>query len=367
MTRAVTTKPENRRRWRKVGTGLYADEFSIRAIVNCAAGRKERRFPKDTSLREMQRWREQTKVKLETLHPQKRAGKIGRGTFSAAVKAHLAGLAIGSWKSRRSELRAWEAHFGKTHRSRITTDHVKKAIKAWVAAGVPEKTILNRVRALTAMYHERDGKDAWTPADGVSLPRVRKKPPGYVSPARIRAIEQTLREQATAGARDGWRWRARFMVNSACGCRPVHLKRTQKHDVDLEQREWRVQSAKGGNPILYPLNAEQCAAWKAFIDADAWGDYDDTEYAKALRAAGWPEGIDPYALKHSFAQDMIDRDVDRETIADLFGHTDVRTTRIYSPRAKLKRVAAAAEGRLGWGADDILLVDDVGSDGASDA
>lgn len=345
---------------KKLAPGIYEDQYSIRAIVNIAAGRKEKRFDFGTSLLEIRRWRNETKTKLERMNPQRRAGVIPRGTFSSEMKRHLKTLTISSWKSRRSELRAWEKQFGTVRRRNVTTDHVKRALKAWVDAGVPAKTIQNRVRALTAMYHDLDGRDAWTPADGVAYPKPSRRLPDYVPPQTIVAVEQNLRAKEDAGTLDP-KWRARYMVLNACGARPVHVKRATKTDVDLKQRVWNITSAKGGEPIRFPLNDDQVAAWTRFIAVNAWGDWDDKEYATIIRAAGWPAHIRPYNAKHSFGQDLADAGIDRETIADLYGHTDTKTTRIYVPRSKLERAIAAVNGRLGWGSGSERATTNVGS------
>lgn len=341
------------RTWRKLSKGIYADRYSIRAVVNIAAGRQEKRFDLDTPLADIKKWRNQARVHLETLYPQKRAGMRGHRTFSAAVKAYLKTLAIASWQSRRSELRAWEACFGEKRRARVTQDDVRAAVKAWSEAGVPPKTILNRVRALTAMYHTLDGPDAWTPAKHVTLPTVVKKRPAYVSVEVFRRVERNLR----AGDPQT---HARFMVLAASGLRPAHVQRTQPGDVDLERRSWTVTAVKGGEPIELWLNTDLLAAWRAFIAAHAWGAFNSTDYAKALRAAGWPEHVRPYAAKHSLSQDLGDLGVDLATIADWQGHTDTQTTRIYTGviRKKLRAAAEAIDGRLGWGDS---LADTVGS------
>src|SRR5687767_13492617 len=109
---------------KKLATGIYQRGTRILAVVAIAAGRKEKSFPRDTGLKAIKRWRNEMRVKLERLHPQKRAGAIGKGTFSADVRTYLKTLAIASWASRRSELRAWEAQFGTVRRSRITAEHV---------------------------------------------------------------------------------------------------------------------------------------------------------------------------------------------------------------------------------------------------
>ena len=42
------------------------------------------------------------------------------------------------------------------------------------------------------------------------------------------------------------------------------------------------------HPVV--LTDDMVSAWRVFIAADAWGDYDGSDYAKAVYAAGWPKG-----------------------------------------------------------------------------
>ena len=65
--------------------------------------------------------------------------------------------------------------------------------------------------------------------------------------------------------------------------------------------------------------------------------------------------------KHSFGQDLADAGIDVGAIADWFGHTDTKTTKVYTGGARLKRVSAAAEGRLGWGKTKKRAAVDVGN------
>lgn len=328
----------------RLSTGIYRDGTSLRAIVAIAAGRKEKRFPIGTSLKLVQRWRNTMKVKLETLHPHKRAGAIGKGSFAADVARYLKTLAIASWASRRSELRAWAKCFGKVRRNAVNEDHVKRAIKGWTDAGVPPKTIVNRLLALSAMYHALDGPHAWVPSADVPKPRVPKRTPLYVPVETLRAVELQLR---TGDAKT----HARYMVLIATGARPVFVKRAQPHDVDLSQRTWNIQAAKDGEPIVLWLNDDMLTAWQAFLAAEAWGDFNSTDYAKALRAAGWPATVPPYNAKHTFGQDLANLGISRETIGDWYGHSPhSESTKIYTGTSNLRRVSQAMDGRLGWGA-----------------
>ncbi len=332
---------------RTLPPGVYKDRKAFRAVVAIAAGRKEKRFPLSTSLKDIKAWRNRMRVKLETLHPSRRAGAIGAGTFSADVRRYLKTLAIASWASRRSELRAWEKRIGPLRRSKVTEEHVKAALKAWADGMIPPKTVHNRLKALSALYRTLDGKEAWLPSATVQKPAIPKTQPREVPIETLLAVERKLRtgDPKTHG---------RYMVAVATGCRPVHLKRATPKDVDLERRIWFAHAAKGGNPIALPLNDDMLAAWQAFIAADAWGDFKSEEYAKQLRAAGWPEDVRPYTAKHSFGIALGEAGVDMRVIADWFGQTKTDTARIYVPvlASRLKDASERMNGRLGWGGDN---------------
>lgn len=341
----------------RLAPGIYKSGRRIRVIVSIAAGRKEKSFPLGTSLKEMKRWRNQMQVKLETLHPTKRAGAVIRGTFSADVARYLKTLTISSSASRRSELRAWERRIGTLARARVSPEHVKAAIKAWTDDGTAPKTIRNRLQAFATLYRALDGPKAWVPSEDVQKPALPKTQPRANSLATLLAVERNLRtgDPKTHG---------RYMVCVSTGCRPAHLKRTARADVDLEQRIWHVKAAKGGNPIALPLNDDMLAAWQAFIAADAWGEFKSDEYAKQLRAAGWPEDIRPYNAKHTFGIALGEAGVDMRVIADWFGQTKTDTARIYVPvlASRLKDASDRMNGRLGWGTPSpILLARPVGA------
>ena len=151
-----------------------------------------------------------------------------RGTLAADVERYLKQVkTLTSWKSKRSELRAWCALYGSMNRRQLKAEHVRRAFVAWMRpddaktkAATP-KTVINRVRALTALYHVLDGKRARTPADDVDLPKRRRRRPDYVPTATIVTVERNLRAMERRGDLPDATLRARFRVIASTRQRPV--------------------------------------------------------------------------------------------------------------------------------------------------
>jgi site-specific recombinase XerD len=314
--------------------------YGFRAYVKVGTLQDEKRFKPDTPIKTMRDWVDEARVALRKL-PQS-PGK--KDTFRADGQRYLALEEIKrllSFKSRRCEIQAWYPHIGDIPREKVARAHMLDARSSWLAAGIAPKTINHRVRALRHLYRLFDGSKAPTPADDLERLKEPDANPQFVPVQTIRRVAGKITDPKT---------RARFMVLTATGMRPAQLRRAVRLDVDLRRRLWKVRPAKGGNPIPMVLTRDMVAAWKAFIAADAWGLFDGSDYARALYAAGWPKGIRPYNAKHTVALTLANSDAEWEDIKDFFGHTDIKTTKIYTGMVlgRLKGTASKLEGRLGW-------------------
>lgn len=351
--------PRHAKAIKRLSTGIYADQYSIQAIVNGAAGRKTKRFEHGTELAAIKRWRNEEKVRLEAIARKQPKRTATRGTLRADVKLYLKKLPrIVSWKTRRSDIGAWATLYGPRKRHSLTLEDARDAVKRWQTDGrVVGKdedgkpirrpyavwTIKHFVHALRDLFHTLDGADAPTPVDGLKLGKPPKTTPVFVTPKTIQDVAARIRDRRT---------RARFMVLATTGARPAELARAEPADVDLRHQLWSVRTAKGGFGRVIRLNApEMRAAWSAYKRAKAWGSYDTSRHAKRLRRAGWPAGVRPYALRGTWGMELSRRGADLADVQQLLGHADVRTTRAYYVPPDDSRLAAATKsiaGRLTW-------------------
>jgi site-specific recombinase XerD len=330
---------------KKLAVGIYEDGTGRAAV--CLG--KEKRFPPHTPLSILRDWQQKIRKKL------KGSGrtKVLRGTLAEAVN-EWAGLEqhLTSWKERRAELRAWVKLYGDVARHQLDSTDVRAAMGQWAQAGVAPKTIRNRLWTLRHLYKILDGPDADTPVDHVEPPAKVRQVITPVMPETILKVYRKLIEFEREGRLRDARTRAIFMVRAATGRRPVEIMRAKPEDVDLDRRIWRIRDAKGGWSEGQYLNDDMLTAWRTFVEADAWGEFNTGSMAEVLRAAGWPKGIRPYNLRHSIGIGLSELGHDLADVGGWLGHRDLRTTRsAYVPilQGRMQRLSESLAGRLqGW-------------------
>lgn len=329
----------------RLAAGVYADRYGIRVTWAERGRQREKRFPADTPLDTLKRWR---------------ARQVGQAAeYASTARSALARDVVRylktirgrpSFKSERAHLRAWVHRFPKLSRWTLTRDHVRGAIGEWQAKGYSPAELRHRLKALRRLYVALDGSKAPTPCDDIAMPRTPKPRPVAVPDDLIRTMAVRLRAREIADKRFSPKTRARYLVLATTGQRPAQVMRAQPGDVSLEQRVWVVRPAKGDSGTIVALNDDMTAAWQVFIQADAWGTFDSRSFVKTLQRNGWPKGIRPYTLRHSVGMALSAAQIDLGDIQAHMGHSDPRTTRMFYVPGLLSRqqaASAAIEGRVG--------------------
>jgi integrase len=335
----------------RVSKGIYRDSgggrgYEIRVTVGGRA--YSRRMPPDATLDELKRARANLENIGRTESP-----RADRYTLRFDAPRYLKLVQhLASYKERRAHLDAWTARLGDRARHRITAQDVLSARQAWLSDDYAPKTINHRVATLRHLYRTLDGPRAPSPCDDVVPLHVPKTPIVRVSNATILAVDRAL--QAMEARRTGPPWnaktRARFRVLVSTGKRPCEIMRAQPGDVDTAARVWVPRDAKGGfTPGVY-LNDDMLAAWRLFIEAQAWGPYNTGQFANTIRSAGWPAGVRPYQARHTTWITASELGIDLHDISIGAGHKDPRMTRkAYVPvlNSRLQTMSERLDGRFG--------------------
>lgn len=304
-----------------------------RATVKVAGRQREHRFPADATAEDIKRWKTQQRAELDLDREDHDADHPPpvRGTFETDLPRYLERIGGRvSFKSDRSHLRAWLPFIGPMKRHLVKSPHAKQAIAAWLAAGKSIRTVRHRRRVLRELYQELDGVHAKPPTKGVKIPKPPDPHPTPTPLALIRKVAKSLKtgkRHAKGYGGDSDLCYARFLVRATTGQRPSQIMRAEPGDVDLKRRIWFVRPAKGGHAIPFPLDGETLKAWKVFAKANAWGKFDVRSFSATVRRHGWPKGVRPYNLRHTFAIDHLLSGTSIGNLQGLLGHAQIETTR----------------------------------------
>lgn len=136
--------------------------------------------------------------------------------------------------------------------------------------------------------------------------------------------------------------RAILTVFLFAGLRANELRMLDVSDVDFDAGTLHIRHAKRGKERMIPLHSEAVVALETHLAGQSDGpvflsnrgrriSYDRL-HSLALelgQRAGLRKRTRPHVLRHSFAVALHENGEDLETIRDLLGHEDIRTTSIY--------------------------------------
>jgi integrase len=313
---------------------------------------KEKRFPPTASLREMKKWQENERAELRRASLRPVLGSLAADVERYLLKDEVMGLA--SYKTRKSDTRAWVSRFGHLRRDEIETDQLQRQVKDWLAAGVAAWTIRHYVNALRQVYLVLDGENAHNPVVKVKAPPKPRAIPRALAYYDIRTVFNQMEPSATKGF---------LLIVAFCGFRPVEIRRTERWMLHLDDEQPHVirNTAKGGDVTVVPLPAEGLLGWRMFIDHGGFDRQPELKdrrgrpcqtrtYTNANRdwkAAMVRAGFAPtrcYDLVHSYCTELLYKGGgDISMVQKARGHRDPRTTAIYTTVVVDPRLSAAVQ------------------------
>ena len=232
-----------------------------------------------------------------------------------------------------------------------------------------------RFSALRSFYKFliREGIVDVSPVKNLSLPKLEKRNPVFLTVDQCRLLAETPSREMRAAANDEdfdatiyFRDAAILEAIYSCGLRISELCQLRAGDLDWPQQLVRVRG-KGLKERLVPIGIPAldaiAAYWKhAHYSPEAdlpvfWAHSKNVRslsprtvqlrLKKYLRLAGLDPALTPHKLRHSFATHILDAGADLRAVQELLGHAHLATTQVYThiTAERLKRTYRQAHPR----------------------
>jgi integron integrase len=283
--------------------------------------------------------------------------------------------------SRRTEeayvawIRRYVVHHGRQHPQLLGVDAVREFLSALALDGGVSASTQNQALAALRFLYERVLGRSLAGVDGIAPARRARHVPVVLSRREVRALLARLKDPVYLCAA--------LMYGS--GLRLNECVSLRVKDVDLDRREVVVRGGKGGKDRRTPLAASQLPGLRTWLrerrrdfdrdrtqdvrctgvppallrkypDADrSWPwwyvfpatrtfvsndnvrrrhHFHPTAVQRAVKhgaaAGGISKRVTCHSFRHSFATHLLESGADIRTVQELLGHTDVRTTMIYT-------------------------------------
>ncbi len=222
------------------------------------------------------------------------------------------------------------------------------AVVTSATGGTRSPASLHRFKAGVRSFFawaEETGQVAENPARSVTLRRLPRTTPSFLTKVEKRRLLKELRGRSSALAR-----RDRLIVELflGTGIRLRELVDLNVDDVDLDARHLRIR-AKGGVPQVKFLKSTLRSLLRSYLKARRSRGHgecralflsnrdtrlSDRQVARRLdhwlRAARIDKKLSPHALRHTFATHLYSRTGDILVVQRALGHRDLSTTQIYT-------------------------------------
>lgn len=214
------------------------------------------------------------------------------------------------------------------------------------------RTLHNHVSGLRAfyLYLRKHGQVKSNPFTGVTLPKLEKPLPKFLTEKQMRLLLNTpvtLWKDGKLGEFEAFRDSLILELLYGGGLRVSELCNLNHGQLDLSQGIARV-LGKGNKERLCPLGPVSIRCWQTFVERfDLTAEYaapvvtqrngkrmEPRQIQKLLKThlagAELPLDMTPHKLRHSFATHMLDHGADLRAVQELLGHANLSTTQIYT-------------------------------------
>lgn len=283
------------------------------------------------------------------------------------------------------------------HPADLGTDDVRRFLSNLATEQHVAASTQNQALAALTFLYEKALETPLDRIDGIAPAQPSRHVPVVLSDAEVRAIVRQVDGPA----------KLCLMLMYGSGLRLLECLRLRVKDVDIERRQVVVRDGKGGKDRRTPL-ADACvsplrsqlasrdrqfvhdrrtktgtteitpalarkypnidsdwrwqyifAATRTFVDASGTRRRHHLHetviqraFRRALDAAKVAKRATCHSLRHSFATHLLEAGSDIRTVQELLGHSDVRTTMIYTHVSKVGALGVRSPADRVWSSDD---------------
>lgn len=237
-----------------------------------------------------------------------------------------------------------------TNRAQPFTNQSLLAHKEWLVSSFAPKTANNRIGAINAYLD-------FVAFDGIRLKGVRIQQKPFLDNVINNEQYARIRDELKRDSDWFWYFIVRFL--GCTGARVSELRQFRVHHIDTGYMDI-ISKGQKLRRIWIPLALrKECAIWKAGSapnDLLFPGKSDQAITSRGislgLKRIALRYGIDqdvvyPHSFRHLFAKNFIARNPDIALLADLMGHENIETTRIYLRRTANEQ-RAAVDAAIDW-------------------
>lgn len=362
--------------WKHVSEGIRSNGVCYEATVKIGSLRTRvlngyKTFALDTPLGEMRLWRVDEKARLL----REAGAPVTRGTLRADFVSYFATarLTDATRKIRKQQAAWWcdEMQLGERRRPTITSPELQRALNTLHAAGKAASTINKYRTCLSNVFTILDGKNAPNPFKDVPEFRPPDDLPRGVPYTIVALVLKYLRIKWTGG-RSSVRYlkqerravpskaTARLYVVAYAPITQAQLKLVQPDDLSLDGDAPSIlvrgrRKGRGAPPVRKPLLPDAVAAFRVFIEADAFGTFQRGSLRRAwIRARDLAQvelrqtdpladlsDLKPYDLRHCFGALIYQLTGSDDVAGDMLDHQQKKTTRRYRLAAVPAHLQAA--------------------------
>lgn len=307
-------------------------------------------FELGSSFKDMAQWREDQRTAFAdeaevSFEPKKLTGFAGDAVrYLAAVQA------MPSYRDRERDIQHWVDVFGQKDRRTIKPADIRAQLAIWAnsttrrGATLSASALKHRLTALQHLWTVLDGAHARNPVKEVPRPTQPDPKPRDLPYAVVDAILGQLPRCKT---------RARLEVLAYTGIPFATQARITPSDIDLDRRRVYLagrKKGKGTKAGWRRLTARGAHAFERFIREEAFGKASSGSWHQVFIRARDKAAADlkldlshvrPYDFRHAFAVHVLTTTGDIRATQELLGHTNLRTTELYTQSGVSLRVDKA--------------------------